>query len=46
VPVVSVVSDIWRFLVEQMDARAQEAPPPVSDELVVSDDPLDDGDRL
>jgi predicted PurR-regulated permease PerM len=46
VPLVSVVSEIWRFLVEQMDARAQEAPPPVSDQLVVPDDLLEDGDRL
>lgn len=46
VPLVSVVSEIWRFLVEQMDARTQEAPPPVSDQLVVPDDLLEDGDRL
>jgi predicted PurR-regulated permease PerM len=46
VPLVSVVSEIWRFLVEQMDARTQEAPPPVSDQLVVPDDLLDDRDRL
>ena len=39
VPVVSVVSVIWRFLVERMDARAQEAPEsPVK--------ALDDGDGL
>ena len=40
VPVVSVVSEIWRFLVEQMDARAQEAPTPVKNPV------LDDGDGL
>ncbi len=40
VPVVSVVSEIWRFLVERMDARAQEAPEsPVKTAL-------DDGDGL
>ncbi len=40
VPVVSVVSEIWRFLVERMDARDHEAPEPLADRALDDDDGL------